>query len=58
MLVPEDKLQDNVQDTIVGIRRAGIRLWVLTGYCALACIPSASEETEEHTPLLAPILGV
>mmetsp|Transcript_60087 Transcript_60087/g.143170 ORF Transcript_60087/g.143170 Transcript_60087/m.143170 type:complete len:1566 (+) Transcript_60087:92-4789(+) len=27
----EDKLQENVQETIVSIRRAGIHLWVLTG---------------------------
>ena len=27
----EDKLQDQVQDTIVSLRQAGIKVWVLTG---------------------------
>ena len=27
----EDKLQDQVQDTIVSLRQAGIKIWVLTG---------------------------
>ena len=27
----EDKLQENVDDTIDSLRRAGIKLWVLTG---------------------------
>jgi len=27
----EDLLQENVKDTIVGLKSAGIRLWVLTG---------------------------
>jgi P-type E1-E2 ATPase len=27
----EDRLQDNVEDTIKFIKKAGIKLWVLTG---------------------------
>lgn len=27
----EDALQDNVRDTLVAIRRAGITVWILTG---------------------------
>ena len=27
----EDRLQDNVQDTIVSFKEAGIKIWVLTG---------------------------
>ena len=28
----EDRLQDRVPETIVALRKAGIHLWVLTGY--------------------------
>ena len=27
----EDRLQDSVQDTIVSLKEAGIKIWVLTG---------------------------
>jgi P-type E1-E2 ATPase len=27
----EDKLQDNVKETIVKLRKAGIKVWMLTG---------------------------
>ena len=27
----EDRLQDDVQDTIVSLKEAGIKIWVLTG---------------------------
>lgn len=27
----EDRLQDNVQDTIISLKEAGIKIWVLTG---------------------------